>query len=129
MAAAMRDQEKAHSRSLPYFWDYDIDEKEFRRILDGEIQRRRLDRNWAVVRLFEDASQKEGTWGTGGAFERECYVCTPRPHRPWPAQSPITARAWGGSGCVDNHASNDSLGAGATPTSRNIGSGSGRSPS
>ena len=58
MAAAMRDQEKAHSRSLPYVWDDDIDETEFRRILDGEIQRRRLDRNWAVVHLFEYASQK-----------------------------------------------------------------------
>lgn len=55
----MQGQENSHSRSLPYVWDYDIDENEFRRILDGEIERGRLDRNWAAVRLLEYASYPE----------------------------------------------------------------------
>jgi hypothetical protein len=41
---------------LPYVWDYDIDEAQFRRLLAGEIT---LDRAWAAVRLIEYAPYRE----------------------------------------------------------------------
>jgi len=41
---------------LPYVWDYDIDEAQFRDILAGRVTRGRLDRDWAAVRLLDYAS-------------------------------------------------------------------------
>lgn len=46
-------------RSLPYVWDYDIDENLFHALLDGRETRGRLDRNWAAVRLLEYAPYAE----------------------------------------------------------------------
>lgn len=40
---------------LPYLWDYDINEAQFRALLAGELTLGRLDRDWAVVRLLEYA--------------------------------------------------------------------------
>ncbi|RLC69953.1 MAG: hypothetical protein DRI81_19770 [Chloroflexi bacterium] len=40
---------------LPYVWDYDIDEAQFRAIMAGEVTLGRLDRNWAAARLLEYA--------------------------------------------------------------------------
>jgi hypothetical protein len=47
------------TRRLPYVWDYDLDEAEFRRILAGEITLGPLDRTWAAVRLIEYAPYRE----------------------------------------------------------------------
>lgn len=44
---------------LPYVWDYDLDETDFRRLLAGEITLGRLDRTWAAVRLIEYAPYRE----------------------------------------------------------------------
>jgi hypothetical protein len=44
---------------LAFVWDYDIDETQFRRLLDGEITLGRLDRTWAAVRLIEYAPYRE----------------------------------------------------------------------
>lgn len=41
---------------LPYVWDYDIDEAQFRAILAGEVTLGRLDQDWATVRLLEYAA-------------------------------------------------------------------------
>ncbi len=43
------------AQRLPYVWDYDIDEAQFRAILSGEISLGRLGRDWAAVRLLEYA--------------------------------------------------------------------------
>ena len=40
---------------LPYIWDYDIDEAQFRALLAGELRLGRLGQDWAVVRLLEYA--------------------------------------------------------------------------
>ena len=40
---------------LPYVWDYDINEAQFRDILAGRTTLGRLDRDWAAVRLLEYA--------------------------------------------------------------------------
>ena len=32
---------------FPYVWDYDIDEQQFRQILDGHLSIGRLDQDWA----------------------------------------------------------------------------------
>ncbi len=40
---------------LPYVWDYDVDEAQFRDIVAGRLTLGRLDRVWAVVRLLEYA--------------------------------------------------------------------------
>lgn len=40
---------------LPYVWDYDIDETQFRDILAGRTTHGRLDRDWAAVRLLDYA--------------------------------------------------------------------------
>jgi hypothetical protein len=45
--------------TLPYLWDYDLDEAEFREILAGRAERGRLDRDWAAVRLLEHAPYRE----------------------------------------------------------------------
>ena len=39
------------SSRLPYIWDYEIDEPQLRRLLDGSLTLGRLDRRWAAVRL------------------------------------------------------------------------------
>jgi hypothetical protein len=43
------------SSRLPYIWDYEIDEPQLRRLLDGSLTLGRLDRRWAAVRLLEHA--------------------------------------------------------------------------
>lgn len=47
------------SSRLPYIWDYDIDETRFREILSGRLALGRLDREWALLRLFEYAPYSE----------------------------------------------------------------------
>ena len=44
---------------LPFVWDYDLDEGDFRALLEGRRSIGRLDRNWAAVRLLEYASYPE----------------------------------------------------------------------
>ncbi len=44
---------------LPYVWDYDIDEHQFREFLRGEARIGRLGRRWAAVRLLEHAPYAE----------------------------------------------------------------------
>ena len=44
---------------LPYLWDYDIDEAQFRAMLAGELALGRSDRDWAAVRLLEYAGYSE----------------------------------------------------------------------
>jgi hypothetical protein len=44
---------------LPFVWDYDLDEGEFRALLEGHKTVGRLDRNWAAVRLLEYASYSD----------------------------------------------------------------------
>ena len=46
-------------RRLPYVWDYDLTEEDFRSILAGETTRGRLDRDWAATRLLEYAPYEE----------------------------------------------------------------------
>ena len=40
---------------LPYIWDYNIDAKQFRQMLDGTVAFGRLDQRWAAIRLLEYA--------------------------------------------------------------------------
>jgi hypothetical protein len=47
------------ARRLPFVWDYDLDEAQFRRLLSGELTLGRLDRTWAAVRLIEYAPYRE----------------------------------------------------------------------
>ncbi len=44
---------------LPYIWDYDIDEGQFRQLLDGTLSLGRLNQRWAAVRLLEYAPYAE----------------------------------------------------------------------
>lgn len=44
---------------LPYVWDYDIDEAQFRALLDGKQSIGRLDSDWAAIRLLDYASYPE----------------------------------------------------------------------
>jgi len=44
---------------LPWVWDYDIDAAEFRALLAGKVQRGRLGRDWAAVRLIEYAPYED----------------------------------------------------------------------
>jgi hypothetical protein len=44
---------------LPYIWDYEISETQFKAILDGQLELGRLNRRWAAVRLLEYASYPE----------------------------------------------------------------------
>ena len=46
-------------KRLPYVWDYDLDEDEFRAILAGRISKGRLNQDWAAGRLLEYASYDE----------------------------------------------------------------------
>ena len=41
--------------SLPYVWDYDLTEAQFRDLLDGKKTIGRLDGDWAAIRLLEYA--------------------------------------------------------------------------
>jgi hypothetical protein len=43
----------------PWVWDYDIDERQFRALLAGELTIGRLDRRWAAVRLLEYGSYRD----------------------------------------------------------------------
>jgi hypothetical protein len=47
------------SRKLAYIWDYDIDEDKLKDILSGKVTIGRLNKAWAVVRLFEYAPYQE----------------------------------------------------------------------
>lgn len=42
-----------------FVWDYDLDEGDFKALLEGRKTVSRLDRNWAAVRLLEYASYPE----------------------------------------------------------------------
>ena len=44
---------------LPFVWDYDLDEGQFRRLLSGDLTLGRLDRRWAAVRLLEHAPYRD----------------------------------------------------------------------
>jgi hypothetical protein len=44
---------------LPYVWDYDIDETQFRALLEGREEMGRLNRDWAAARLLDHASWRE----------------------------------------------------------------------
>jgi hypothetical protein len=44
---------------LPWVWDYDIDESQFRALLAGERTVGRLDQRWAAVRLLEYAPYRD----------------------------------------------------------------------
>lgn len=47
------------SKKLAYIWDYDIDEVKLREILTGKLTIGKLDRRWAITRLFEYAPYHE----------------------------------------------------------------------
>ena len=47
------------STHVPFVWDYDLDEDQFRRLLSGALTIGRLDRTWAAVRLLEYAPYRE----------------------------------------------------------------------
>ena len=47
------------STRLPFVWDYDLDEDQFRCLLSGTLTIGRLDRTWAAVRLLEYAPYGE----------------------------------------------------------------------
>ena len=47
------------SARLPFVWDYDVNETQFRRLLAGELTLGRLDRTWAAVRLIEYAPYRD----------------------------------------------------------------------
>ncbi len=51
----VRAAQREMDQRLPYVWDYNIDEAQFRAILSGEVSLGRLDRDWAAVRLLEYA--------------------------------------------------------------------------
>ncbi len=44
---------------LPYVWDYDLNETQFRALLEGKTTMGRLDSDWAAVRLLEYAPYPE----------------------------------------------------------------------
>jgi hypothetical protein len=43
------------STRLPFIWDYDVEEEQFRRLLSGDLTLGSLDRRWAAIRLLEYA--------------------------------------------------------------------------
>ena len=45
--------------NLPFVWDYDMDEAQFRAVLDGQQTLGRLDSDWAATRLLEYATYPE----------------------------------------------------------------------
>lgn len=42
-------------KRVPWVWDYDLDQEQFRQLLSGERTIGRLDQRWAAVRLIEYA--------------------------------------------------------------------------
>lgn len=44
---------------VSWLWDYDIDDAQFRDLLEGRLELGRLDRSWAAVRLLEYAPYRE----------------------------------------------------------------------
>jgi len=54
-----------------HVWDYDIDDGQFREILAGRLTVGRLDRDWAAVRILENAPYEEivGLLGFGSLVE------------------------------------------------------------
>ena len=56
---ANRPHSETGSASLPWVWDYDLDEPQFCRMLKGELRLGRLGRTWAAVRLLEYAPYSE----------------------------------------------------------------------
>ena len=44
---------------VPWVWDYDIDDAQFRELLEGRLKLGRLDRRWAAVRLLEYAPYRK----------------------------------------------------------------------
>lgn len=44
---------------MPWVWDYDLSETEFRALLSGEHTIGRLDQRWAAVRLIEYAPYRD----------------------------------------------------------------------
>lgn len=44
---------------LPYVWDYELSEAQFRDILAGRLTLGRLDRDWAAVRLLDYAPYRD----------------------------------------------------------------------
>jgi hypothetical protein len=47
------------STHLSYVWDYDLNEEQFREILNGDRVMGRLDQDWAARRLLEYAPYEE----------------------------------------------------------------------
>jgi hypothetical protein len=47
------------STRLPFIWDYDVEEEQFRRLLSGDLTLGRLDRRWAAIRLLEYATYRD----------------------------------------------------------------------
>lgn len=41
---------------VPYLWDYDFEEAQFRAVLEGKTTIGRLDSDWAAIRLLDYAS-------------------------------------------------------------------------
>ncbi len=46
-------------KRLPYVWDYEIDEQQFREILEGKRVIGRLGQDWAAHRLLEYGTYEE----------------------------------------------------------------------
>jgi hypothetical protein len=49
----------ADKRKFSLVWDYDLTEDEFTQILQGKLNRGRLNQKWAAVRLLEYGSYEE----------------------------------------------------------------------
>jgi hypothetical protein len=47
------------TQRYPYVWDYDLDETQFREILEGRRAMGQLDRDWAACRLLDYAPYEE----------------------------------------------------------------------
>jgi len=47
------------TRYPPYVWDYDLDQNQFREILNGHLTKGRLNQDWATRRLLEYAPYEE----------------------------------------------------------------------
>ncbi len=43
------------TQRLPYLWDYDLDQMQFREILNGHLTKGQLNQDWAACRLLEYA--------------------------------------------------------------------------
>ncbi len=47
------------AQRVPYLWDYDLTQTQFREILEGHRTQGRLNQDWAARRLLEYASYEE----------------------------------------------------------------------